>query len=329
MKTAYYPLFFFFYIYGFECIMLSMNNKQVLTRNLIRKDRIEEIDLLRGIPIFLVVLYHFCWSFNELPYFFSNRAEMLVRYPNINDFLIFLNNDILGGKNTFIQDYIVPSIGGLFIFVCGISCMLSRNNTRRALLLWAVAIAISLGTFLVTYISGEDCYIDWGVIHLMAFSVSVYAIIEFIFRKFHRSVPIWVCLSIAALIFLPSIFLVIGLNPFNGQGFRHWYTDIISGIPPKRYDSVSGFFLQALGKYAGAIDWWPILPYTGVFFLGAALGKILYGKKKQSKFPHMRNLYIFRPLCFVGRHTIWVYILHQPIIVVVLFVVFTIMGFRI
>jgi uncharacterized membrane protein len=308
--------------------MLTMDNKRILTRNLIRKKRIEEIDLLRGIPIFLVVLYHFCWSFNELPYLFSNVGEMLVRYPNIQDFLIFLNNDILGGKNTFIQDYVVPSIGGLFIFVCGISCILSRSNVKRCLLLWLVSLAISTGTFLVTYISGADCYIDWGVIHLMAFSVTVYAILEAICHKFHKQVPIWLCLTIAGLIFISSLFLYLGFNPFTFSHFTPWYTKVISGIPPKRYDSISGFFLQVCGKYAGAIDWWPILPYTGVFFLGAALGKMLYGKKKESKFPRMKSLYIFRPLCFIGRHTIWVYVLHQPVIIVVLFIIFSIMGFR-
>lgn len=305
-----------------------MDLKKKLTKNLMKKQRIEEIDALRGIPILLVVLYHFCWSFNEITYLFSNRAEMLIKYPALNDFIIFLNDDILGGKVTFIQDYIVPLIGGLFIFVCGISCMLSRNNIKRSLLLWACALSISLGTFLVTFISQEDCYIDWGVIHLMAFSVSVYALLEISFKKKKKGVPLWLCLTISLLIFMTSIFFQLGKVLFTDIEFKKWYVKVVFSIPPSRYSNASEFFLQALGKYAGAIDWWPILPYTGVFFLGVCLGKLLYGKKKESKFPHMRSLYVFRPICFIGRHTIWIYILHQVIIVIVLFIIFVCMGFR-
>ncbi len=305
-----------------------MNRKEILTKNLDKKERIEEIDLLRGIPIFLVVLYHFCWSFYEIVYLFSNTQEMFLKYPNIRDFTFFLSDRILGGNSTLIQTFIVPLVGGLFIFVAGISCVFSKNNWKRALLLIGCAGIISLGTFLISYLIEDDCFIDWGVLHLMAFSVTLYALIQTICHLFHKKVSPYLCLSIAGIIFLVSIYLNAGYH-FDGTTFEPWYTKLVYGLPMKRYDhSFSNFFLEALGKYAGTIDWWPILPYTGVFFFGAFFGILLYGEKRKSHVPFLRSLYVFRPICFIGRHTLYVYIFHQPVIILVLFLVFFSMGFR-
>lgn len=308
-----------------------MNRYKELTKGLLKKQRIDEIDLLRGIPIFVVVLYHFCFTFSYLPYLFSNYQEMFAKYPNIQDFIYFLDIDIFG--STFLHNVLVPLVGGLFIFVCGISSILSKNNGKRSLLLWLCSIVLSLGTMLVTYISKEDLYIDWGVLHLMAFSVSIYAIIEFFYSKIlHKKMSPYICLGIASLIFLPSICLYCGFNPFTFKTFKPWPTSYLdnSVMPIERYiKNPSQFFLQALGKLGGWTDWWPIFPYTGVFFLGAFFGILLYQDNKKSKVPWLHRIYIFRPICFVGKHTIWIYLLHQPIIIVVLFIVFYIMGFRI
>lgn len=321
---------FFFYIYGFECIMFVMTRKQILTKNLIKKERIDEIDLLRGIPIFLVVLYHFCWTFPTILSIFSNSKEMLVLYPNLKDFVHFLNYDIL--NSNLIHLLLVPVFGGLFIFVCGISSIFTRNNVRRSLLLWSGALLISGCTMAATYIIKEDCYIDWGVLHLMAFSVTVYALLELFFKHvFHKKVPIQFTLSISGIIFLISVCLSSGYDPFTGGTFRPWGEIFLdnSPMPIQRYlNNPADFFLEALGKYGGWTDWWAIFPYTGVFFAGVTLGKFCYEDKKRSLLPWLRKTYVLRPICFCGRHTIWIYILHQPIIIVVLFIVFTCMGFR-
>jgi uncharacterized membrane protein len=61
-------------------------------------------------------------------------------------------------------------------------------------------------------------------------------------------------------------------------------------------------------------DYFPILPNLGYFLVGAAIGKTLY-RKKETLLPMVnpRNP-ILRCLQFFGRHSLWIYLLHQPIL---------------
>jgi uncharacterized membrane protein len=65
-----------------------------------------------------------------------------------------------------------------------------------------------------------------------------------------------------------------------------------------------------------AFDYFPLIPWFGIFLVGAALGKSLYASK--------RSLLPWRlPRTFVnaaGRHSLLIYIVHQPVIMGVLYV---------
>ena len=60
-------------------------------------------------------------------------------------------------------------------------------------------------------------------------------------------------------------------------------------------------------------DYFPLHPNLGYFLIGAAIGKTLY-RKKESLLPALADYGIWKPLCFLGRHSLWVYLLHQPIL---------------
>ena len=68
-------------------------------------------------------------------------------------------------------------------------------------------------------------------------------------------------------------------------------------------------------------DYFPLLPYFGFFLLGAVLGKTIY-RKKQTRFPKVRQsapVIAFLRLC--GKHSLWIYLLHQPVLSGVLYLV--------
>ena len=63
-------------------------------------------------------------------------------------------------------------------------------------------------------------------------------------------------------------------------------------------------------------DYFPLLPNLGFFLLGAVVGRKLYANKK-SLFPNGPKC---RFLCFCGRHSLIIYLLHQPILYGFLFI---------
>lgn len=305
-----------------------MTNKKKLTRNLLSPERVLEIDFFRGLPIFLVVLFHFGWSFAFLITSFSNYFQVIRDYPNIYQFVRWLYNVVLANDG-IIHEYIVPLVGGLFIFICGVSSSFSKNNLKRAIQLDVVALLISGVTLILYQFFDIDCYIDFGVIHLMGVSITLYALIELFFKKVLKSeVPFWFTFLIAIVIFYFSIRRFSGYDPLTNEFIDFWPIKHIDGLPAERYSSPMNYIYEMIGKYSGTTDWWSIFPYTGVVFLGITIGKIVYGKDKKTKLPFLK-IWPFKPILFIGRHTMWVYLIHQPIIISVLFIIFTIMGFRI
>ena len=59
-------------------------------------------------------------------------------------------------------------------------------------------------------------------------------------------------------------------------------------------------------------DYFPLLPNFGYFLIGTWVGKRFYGDG-QTKFPTAKERY-YRPLCAMGRHSLLVYLIHQPLL---------------
>ncbi len=65
-------------------------------------------------------------------------------------------------------------------------------------------------------------------------------------------------------------------------------------------------------------DYRPLLPWFGVVLLGLFFGNAVYGRRDADA-AHASLLYA-APLAFFGRHTLLVYLIHQPVLLAVLWV---------
>ena len=251
------------------------------------KKRVWEIDFLRGFAIIAMIFDHIMVDFSY--FFVGSSAFASGVFVKISDFANIYMESLF--RDVFHNVFVI-----IFLTISGISCSFSRNNLLRGVKLLAVALLLSLVTYLLDYFSGSsgDYFIAFGILHLLSISIILYALI----RRFGN----------LAVILTGSIIIAAGIalsilhssNPSNH--ILMWLTNPGTNI-------LAPFGIYILGFYSA--DYFPILPWTGVFLLGTYLGKALYSERVSLlKFePKLQ-----RPFAFVGRHALLVYIVHQPII---------------
>ena len=186
------------------------------------------------------------------------------------------------------------TIGTTFIFLAGLSLPLSyrrvsggsghkpfRKYLGRGLRIFAYGLVI---TFL-TWIFVPDEMILFGVLHLIGLSIIfAYPLLEF---------------------GLPNA--VLGLGCLVAGAFLQ---NLGPGPP----------WLVWLGLRANffMLDYWPIFPWFGVVLLGVFVGNTLYGDRGKRTSHTTPPLLAIRPLTFLGRHSLPVYLVHQPILLAAL-----------
>jgi uncharacterized membrane protein len=244
------------------------NGKSVAGRSPARPARIWEIDFLRGLSILLVIGYHLLY---DLGY-----------YVGLPRFLGWSTN-LSTAAWTIAQHF----FAGLFVLLSGASSTLTRSNIRRGLRLLAVALALTLGTYLIAvwlHIFDPADTILFGILHCLAVSMLLYGVV---FKKISAAAN---ALGGAAIIGLAALLPILRKALVIRSD---WLIPL--GLPGPSFSS---------------LDYFPLIPWFGVFLIGAALGKSLYASK--------RSLLPWRlPPTFVnfaGRHSLIIYIVHQPVI---------------
>lgn len=198
-------------------------------------------------------------------------------------------------ENTPVVYDIIKEYGGiLFILISGICVTLGSRCLKRGVIVFLCGMVITGVTYALFYIdpSNESLLIDFGVLHLLGLCMITYLL--------YRKLPVW---AVAALgvAFVIAGFLVLPLRsdvPLS----------LVIGIIPKGY--VAG-------------DYFPILPNMGWFMLGSVLGRTIY-KTRQSLMPNFP--YTAAPIrffSFCGRHSLWIYMAHQPIIYGAVLLIYT------
>ena len=73
--------------------------------------------------------------------------------------------------------------------------------------------------------------------------------------------------------------------------------------------------LGLLWPIFASYDYFPLIPWFGVFLAGAALGKTVYAPGKSLLLRPPRETFIN----FAGRHSLLIYVVHQPVIMGILY----------
>ena len=178
------------------------------------------------------------------------------------------------------------NFGAVFLVISGISVTLGRRCIRRGLTVFGCGF-LCTGATLALYLAGmadRSILIYFGVLHCLGVCMLLWPLF--------RRLPDWL-LALAGLTLAAA-----------GLVLRQYSPDVPAVLIPLGF--APGWFSSS--------DYFPLLPNLGFFLLGAALGRRLY-REPVTRLPRVDDgKQPIRFFCAMGRHSLLIYLLHQPIL---------------
>lgn len=198
-------------------------------------------------------------------------------------------------------DVIRDIFAGLFIFISGAVCRFSKNNLKRGVQCFFLGMIL---TFVTPFFS--DGTIVFGILHMLGISMMIFGLGEDIFDH----LPAAVGFVISVILFV----LTMGVpNGFVGIGGLFELN-----LPQQAYDIGVLFPFGMHTRGFVSLDYFPLLPWFFLFAAGSYFG--IWAKNKS--LPAFFYPTHVKWLAAVGRHTIWIYMLHVPIIYLIFSLIF-------
>lgn len=208
--------------------------------------------------------------------------------------------------------YFANATAGLFIFIAGLSLSLSYSKAKaqnpesepfskfmkRGAFLLALGALITLVTLAAHGFLG-GAVILFGVLHLIGLStILAYPVLSA--KPFYR-------LSEASRF---AIFAAFGVLLVAAGAYLAGFV----------FDSPYLLWAGARPGNVYMLDYEPLLPWFGVFLLGLSIGSVLYqNNERKFKLREMQGGRFIKPFSALGRHSLFVYLLHQPVIIAALY----------
>jgi uncharacterized membrane protein len=191
-------------------------------------------------------------------------------------------------------------IAGSFLFVSGLAMRASRDaavarglspsfgrQARRSLLIAAFAAVFTVVTLIA---AGPESFVAFGVLHCVALAgILLYPLLPYR----------WINLLIG----LPVV--VLGFAFLHGREFPHfaWWFFFLGPRPADYYP----------------LDFVPLAPWAGFSCLGVFAASFLYkGGRRAFPWPFPGTNPIIRFVSFLGRYSLYIYVIHVPIILGIL-----------
>lgn len=169
-------------------------------------------------------------------------------------------------------------ICGSFILLAGASARFSRSNMRRGIIVLVCGVVVELGAL----VGGQ--VIRFGILMFMGISMELY---HFAGKYLQKLPPVVLGWSSVILFFITNAWTGVTRVPVD------WLYPLGFTAP--------GFF---------SADYFPLLPWFFLFLLGTVLGGWFLENRKSP----LLTKPLPGPLTWLGRHSLLVYVIHQPIL---------------
>lgn len=291
------------------------------------------LDFIRGVALALMVFHH---------------AIMNVRYLYGLDLFAFQEEYWFIGIGR-------PIVLAVFLTVSGISSVFSKNNLMRGFRMLVFGFFETLVTWIIDRWIAPVGVIYFNVIHVIACSIFLYTLLMGSEnRRGVTSVSGEPSVSGAAHL-IPegnerdiSNEGTVSASDAQGKLLRSnrriallvvcgaagiFAAGLLEPLLPESSDNGLFLLLGVPPRGRDVMDGMSLFPGIGFFLIGAAVGHLLFPKSWKSKTSFTSSdkeqksdegylSHVMRPFCFLGRNALWVYIFHQPLLHIVLSLIF-------
>lgn len=215
----------------------------------------------------------------EIDFFRGIALIMMIMFHLIYDLKEFYSYDFEYLEGFWYYEGLVSVV--IFTLISGISATLAHNNFKRGLSVFGYGMFLTV----VTYFYAPKMYIRFGTLHMLGFCMMAYNYLDELKKRYLLAI---------------SITTIAAGNIFATMTVKSPYL----------------YPLGLLNSGFSSLDYYPILPWFGVFLLGVILGKTIYHRKK-SLFGFNPK---FEPISYMGRHSLFIYFTHQLVILALLYI---------
>lgn len=231
-------------------------------------------DTIRGITIISMILYHECW---DLVYFGLG-----------------LNSNFLRSTGAYVWQ---QSICYTFILLAGFSFCFGKHHLKRGLLSLGGGIVITIVTCIVL----PDERDIFGVLWLIGSSILLMTLID-------KVVPNNKNFAICGFIVSAVLFFV--LRNIN-SGYLGFEGINLYALPKEIYKGYAMTFLGFQDPMFYSSDYFSLLPWFFLFTTGYFLNKMLKCTRFFEKPILTKGI---KPLSFIGRNSLLIYMVHQIVL---------------
>lgn len=252
----------------------------MMQKNKNRNLRYTVIDILRGLAIISMTVYHALWDIvymfgEDIPWFRTDAGFIFQQ-----------------------------SICWSFILISGFCFSIAKRKLRRAVTVLVCSAVITAVTALVM----PDNVILHGVLSLLGTAM----LVTIPFEKSFKKIPPFIGIAVSTVLFALTYNITDGTIGFGDT--------VLLRLPDFLYaNDVTAFFGFPHDGFRSS-DYFPLLPWLFLFWAGY----FLYRSFEKNGWLRYLSAFSFRPLEFIGRHSLEIYMAHQPIIYGILFIIFKI-----
>lgn len=255
------------------------------------KRRIVLLDELRGLSVLFMVFFH-----------------------GVYDIVYVFGKDLPWFRGFVMQQILQPIDAGMFIFLAGFSTRYTRSNLKRGLITFGLGMVITLSTL----VAMPSQLIVFGILHGLGSYMLLFAAFEAVQKRLptqyrrRKKIP--------PLAGFALFFLLFGIFYNVNYGTIGFFRIPLLEMPQALYQSKISFLFGFPAASFSSADYFPLLPWFLLFMAGSYFGRWTKEGNVPEFFYRSRSTWIG----WLGQHSLVIYMLHQPIIYGLLWVLFAV-----